>query len=519
MNRFALVMKVLSLVSLIWLISALGVVFDNSIFQIGELSELLGDVRDFASYAVYTVLYSLYGAVLVNLVGVLFNLVPSFDAAFFIYIAYVMFENIVGRWFMFSPVYRAYDEAGLPIGDPIFAEGAIPSMGQAAQSMQYLGLQMVDNLYLTMLQIFAIALFFYAFKGSLNSNPGDNIKTVVFANLIMIIPMFVKGLQDLLLSFGVVIPKIDELVDMNLLSDSIYEGIADSFAEFLAQDIFLIALISFIYLELCFQVAYVDKVTSPSVERETRLKSQIQVLQMESSKAVQSLQALEEARRQKKLEDDRLRAENEQEETEINLKEFTSEGGTRFSYISELIERKKLERMEAKMMEALKDTRRLNNFIQKLFGRDRDAFNSLTAKTSAPGLARLVVSSVVNMVTRMVLVVAFAFACCHPYWFMVNVFNVPPAIANSVEIVTPEAVLSIFVPLILIFPISAEIIKQTKHSKLNEILRLEEIRRSGLSEEELTQIKTRNQSGEVSAEETQFSAETTQAPPATPPSG
>jgi hypothetical protein len=72
-----------------------------------------------------------------------------------------------------------------------------------------------------------------------------------------------------------------------------------------------------------------------------------------------------------------------------------------------------------------------------------------------------------------------------------TIFQSPPAIAESVEMTSPEAVLSLFIPFLLIIPLVSAIIRITKHSKLNEMLRLEAIQRSGLSEEELEELSKR----------------------------
>ena len=69
-----------------------------------------------------------------------------------------------------------------------------------------------------------------------------------------------------------------------------------------------------------------------------------------------------------------------------------------------------------------------------------------------------------------------------------NVFQTPAAISQSIEISTPEAVLSIFIPIVLIIPLMSTIIRIAKHNKLNETLPTEAIQRSGMTEAELNKL-------------------------------
>ena len=96
-------------------------------------------------------------------------------------------------------------------------------------------------------------------------------------------------------------------------------------------------------------------------------------------------------------------------------------------------------------------------------------------------------------------------------------FNAPDSIAMFVEIISREATLSVFIPFLLIFPITAEIIKSTKQSKLKEILRLEKLRALGLTDEELAEISSRNKSDDVEEGETTFSSEVEEEEAEAPP--
>ena len=41
----------------------------------------------------------------------------------------------------------------------------------------------------------------------------------------------------------------------------------------------------------------------------------------------------------------------------------------------------------------------------------------------------------------------------HPKWFMESVFNLPPAIVESVAMYSPEVIITLLIPIILLFPV------------------------------------------------------------------
>ena len=55
---------------------------------------------------------------------------------------------------------------------------------------------------------------------------------------------------------------------------------------------------------------------------------------------------------------------------------------------------------------------------------------------------------------------------------MENVFNLPPAITESVAMFSPEVIVILLVPLILTFPVISKIISSIKHRNL--IIRLQQ---------------------------------------------
>ncbi|MHA2018110.1 MAG: hypothetical protein ACTSXY_07535, partial [Promethearchaeota archaeon] len=344
---------------------------------------------------------------------------------------------------------------------------------------------------------------------SITSSPTDSITTITILNLVIIIPLFFYQLSNVLSIFIQTgnIQFLSNILSHDLLQENIFADISEmSFWEFLGSNIFLVALFMFLYLELVFQMAYIDKVTAPSIEREERLTRQIEVMKLESIKAIQRIKAMEEKKREKKLlEQARLTPEEMEIEKErkkrLSLRTMMSEKGQAgFSFVAELIEKKKLEKEEERMMESMKDTRKVSNYLEKLFMQDPEAKNTLTAKSAAPKASRLIASTFINLGVRIIIVVLLTWICVHPY----AIFSLiaPDSIANSVELQTYEGTLSLLIPLLLVIPFISTIIKISKHAKLEEILRLEEIRRSGLTEEELKELQEKR--AKAAVDETQF---------------
>jgi len=322
------------------------------------------------------------------------------------------------------------------------------------------------------------------------------------------IPLFVLGVKNLLWRFSIAIPLIDELDALNLLDPSLFLPVSENLWEFLNSTIFKLAFVNFLFLEFSFEVSYLDQVTKPSVERETRMKNQIIYLKSEAQKAISNLKKMDEKREQDRL--NLLKAQQEagpQYQSEhMKLVEFMSEKGSKqFSYIAEMIEKKKIEREEKALETAMKGTRQLVFFLDKLFVQNPESYHTLTAKTSAPSNVKLVTSTVMNMAFRFGVILLLTFFSSHPRWFIETIFHAPEAITNSVEMLTPEIILTVLLPLLLLFPIISQIIRATKHQKLQELLRIEEIRRAGLTEDELVEVKARNEAEKI--EETKFATD------------
>jgi len=226
----------------------------------------------------------------------------------------------------------------------------------------------------------------------------------------------------------------------------------------------LLAILSYIYLEIAFQINYTNTVTKPSLERSDRLEAQLDILRSESHFVITDLdQVKEEAKKRK-------------EELEIGEKEtiskFFAKTGERFSYVKEMITKRKLEEEEKKLITAASKTRRLGRYVERLYKEDLEAHDTLTAKSSAPSSQSLAFSTGINFTYRLILLIIISYIIIHPKWFFDNVFNLPPAISDSVGTSSPEVVIILLAPIILIFPVISKLISYIKHRNL--IIRLQQ---------------------------------------------
>jgi hypothetical protein len=220
----------------------------------------------------------------------------------------------------------------------------------------------------------------------------------------------------------------------------------------------------FIYCcaELSFQTSYVAKVTQPSIERERRLKSQVSILGEKSLEF--------ELEKQKKIQEDRAAIasgtkKEEEVKKRVTLKSFFTGGG--FDAIREMISNREQARERERLEEVSSDTRRLNTYISRLFEVDKTARESLTAIGSRPSQTNMVSSTFLNMGIRLGALLGLVIVVANPIW-LYSVFNIPPVIAQSYSITTPEAVLTALVPIALLFPVVAFIIRTYKRVQLTK---------------------------------------------------
>ncbi len=504
-NYLLISLRFTSIGLLILLIIQLGLIYNPEIFNVWNIMSIVGYLRDIFSYLMYIALFGIFMGIFYGLGAAFSILGAAFSARYFSEFAQSVFTNMVGNWFYLPN----YDVATMDATPALLA----PSLNETLAGLQSLFVMITDDVYMVVLQIIIVLMFIYAIKGAITSNPGDSIKVITYINLIIIIPLFFKQIDEVLSLFGsfvaVLPPWYHAIIDKELLLKPIFIDISDlTFVEFITSNIFLVATTMFIYLEFVFQLAYVDNITTPSIEREHRLSRQIDMMHDEAERAIARIKAIEEMKREKKIqsrlhqsEEDKQRAKDEQERLSLGSMMSESADAVGFSFIAELIAKKKAEKNEQVIMDAMKDTRRMAHYLDKLFKQDKEARSTLTAKTAAPKASRLVVSTLINIFARILMITGIMWVVVHPYNFFAFIQS-PDAILKSVELQTVEGILSLLFPFLLVFPMISSIIKATKHSKLKEILRLEELRRAGLTEEEMLALESKR--GVVGQEEVQM---------------
>lgn len=498
-NYLLISLRVGSVALLALLLAQLSQIYNPEIYNVINILSIVGMLRDIFAFLLYILLYYLvYGLIFVAVgIAALFGVGESFIKSFGNEIIY----NLIARWFKFTFY------GGLP-------ETTTPTIKQATDGLEKLFQEVSADLYMIGLQLLVLIMFYFALRGALTSNPGDSVKVILYLNAVIAIPLFFLEIGSLLEFFGIPIASLPEWFRNIIYHDLLYPGIFEDISqmsiwEFLRSDVFLVAVLEFIYLEFVFQLAYVDQVTRPSIEREERLSHQIEVMHEEAQKAIARIKAIEERKREMKMEErasmtQEERERRKQEQERLSLRTLMSESGEQvgFTFVAELIKKKKAERAEAKIMGAMRDTRKIANYLDKLFKQDPEARAALTASSSAPKSSRLVASTLINMFSRILIITAMAWAAVHPYQFFALI-GAPDAILESVELQIYEGSWSIILPLVMIIPLISYIIRVTKNAKLEEMLRLEAIRRAGLTEEEYEALQAQREM-EMSEEEVQL---------------
>jgi hypothetical protein len=319
-----------------------------------------------------------------------------------------------------------------------------------------------ENLYLFAFQILFIITIIYVIKAFLKTDPKNDIIVIGSIVLMLVIPLMVFGLKDMLELFYVSLPNLEGLP--NPLDPSLEQIPIDDIFQFFSSPVILLAIVSYIYLELAFQINYTYTVTKPSLERRLRLEAQLHILESESHYITANVDKIKEEAKARRIE-----LEIEEKAT---IGKFFAKTGEKFSYVKEMIEKRKLEEEEKKLITAASKTRRLGRYIHQLFQEDSEARDTITARSSAPRPKSLIISTVTNFIFRVGLLIIISFIIIHPKWFMENIFNLPPAIVDSVAMFSPEVIIILLAPLILLFPVISKIIASIKHRNL--IIRLQQ---------------------------------------------
>ena len=187
-----------------------------------------------------------------------------------------------------------------------------------------------ENVYLIAFQILFIVTIFYAIKAFLKTDPKNDIIVIGSIVLMLVIPLIVFGLKDMLDLFYVSIPYLEGLPYP--LDPSLEQIPIDNIFQFFGSPVILLAIVSYIYLELAFQINYTYTVTRPSFERRLRLEAQLHVLESESHYITANVDKIKEEAKARRLE-----LEIEEKAT---IGKFFAKTGEKFSFVKEMIERK-----------------------------------------------------------------------------------------------------------------------------------------------------------------------------------
>ena len=103
---------------------------------------------------------------------------------------------------------------------------------------------------------------------------------------------------------------------------------------------------------------------------------------------------------------------------------------------------------------------------------DSEARDTLTASSSAPRAGNLAISTIINFIYRVGLLLIISFIIIHPLWFLDVIIQLPDAITESVVMYSPEVIIVLLLPIMLLFPVISQLISFVKHRNL--IIRLQQ---------------------------------------------
>ncbi len=386
--------------------------------------------------------YLIYGVSLLIAYGCAFIIAALARDDYMFNFVQLFFEGYLSKWFS--------------IPQPNL--GSIPSLIFSEFEV------LLSDLYLFIFQILFLISIVYAIRAFFKSDPKNSLVAIGSIVLMIIIPLMVIGLRDMLNLINLQYEYLNSMADP---IDPIVKVIPiDDFFAFMASPIILFGISAYIYLELSFQINYADTVTKPSIERNDRLEAQLNILARESHYVTANIDKIKEEAKEKMKE-----IELEQKEG-LALGKFFAKTGKRFSYVKEMIEKKKLEEEEKKLVTAASKTRRLGRYIERLFREDSEARDTLTASSSAPRSRNLATSTLINFIYRVSLLLIISYVIIHPHWFLKSVLQLPDAITESVVIFSPEVIIVLLLPIMVIFPVIAKLISFIKHRNL--IIRLQQ---------------------------------------------
>jgi hypothetical protein len=371
---------------------------------------------------------------------------------------------------------------------------------------------LLGSFYLFIFQLLFILAVYYIIRGIFESKPKNNIRAIVCLILMFIFPLMVFGFReilvlfnlvesldyqeilffywdrDILVLFGLANPQNYQEVtyflwQTNQLTLSLFEPIStqemnilyelanpssplltqiptNDFFAFFGSPVIIFAILCYIFLEVSFQINYIDLVTLPSLKRADRLETQLNLLRKESSSITANIDKI---KKEAKTKMEELGFEKK------SVMKFLRKKEDKFTYIKEMIQKKKLEEEEKKLVRAASKTRRLGRYVDRLFEEDKDAESTLTASSSTPTPKNIAKSTVINSVIRVSLLVLISYIIIHTKELLQGL---PPSISESVAMISPEITLLLIIPFLLVFPIISKVIAYIKHKDL--VMRLQQ---------------------------------------------
>ena len=444
MSRYyILILKVVGALVLSWMLT----IFVISIFHFDVVVynndgdfvffAVIGSLVDVFTYLFYAVAF---------LIAIFCAFVTAGSNRYLFDFIITFFQNYLGLWFRFpGGISPDIDQIPDLIGDEIAG--------------------LLNNVYLFSFQILVAIAIIYAIRSFFKSDPKYTLYTIGSIVLMIVIPFMVFEFNDMMKLLGLeTLPFFENLA--NPIDDKLNTIPIDDFTAFMTSPVTVFGIIAYIYLELSFQANYAETVTKPSLQRSDRLEAQLNILRRESTHITANVDKIREEAKKRREE-----IETGQKEG-ISVAKFFARTSKRFSFVKEMIERRRLEEEEKKLVTAASKTRRLGRYIDRLFQEDPEAQNTLTASSSAPRIGNLAYSTVINFSYRVILLIFISYIIIHPRWFLLNVFNLPPAITESVAMYSPESIIILLLPIMLIFPVISQIISYIKHRNL--IIRLQQ---------------------------------------------
>ena len=497
MKTIVIVMKALLGVTLIWMIIAFFPMIDRDIVDLSSITTLLLTFRNIFLVGFYWAViglvwaFGLASAFLFRLFNFIPSGIPLFNADLQAGLTFRTQDMFIAQWFPQVKLSPRTIEFLILRGQPTPSTETLhieEYFNYILPELQAMG----ESAYIILFQVLAVLIIIYGISSVIQTNPRHSLRTILFVNLMVVLPLILYGVENLISVFSynfnlgqyIGINHVDgSTVTGNLLPypinpEVVFMPIPESFWQYLISPILQIALASFLYLEFTFQLNYVYLVTSPSEQRAERLYEQIQTLKRASQEAVVHLEAIEAGEPTDIIEQELDEEGNVIEKSKVeSVRKFLSKTATGFSFIREMIERRKLEDQTKRAIEALQDTRRLSNYLNHLFEQDPEAEQTLTAKSSAPRAGRLIRSTIFDMINRIAGITFLVFIISETPWIIEHIFRAPESILTSVEMFTPEVMLTLFIPLVLLFPFISIIIRLTKAQQLRKKLKVEEEKR------------------------------------------